>query len=346
MLQELCYTFVVDIFKIKENQKILHFNNTKLIVWHLHPTAGCCPVVVGGEAASGCGLAGENSCAGLKCFVGFNVKVNCLEGRACWSSSTRKKVDCPLDYCCCPLVSTWLCCVDWMTWVASIWVSWMVKMYSLAAGAGCCGWWNVCGTNLSHIQFCRSIIFFGVRPDFDCMSLLLSVLCKSNQVLHTLTRRFTTVGEPLPETLLPCFVLEMIISLVKQLLKVLHKVYNSLLIWVCQVCVCHVPLLISWVWWLRCSHRSSSLYACIQFCVTFVCPCILSCHSLLWQLYIASCLLAPSLCASSSLSLACPSSLLCCISADVSPSSHSGTLSLGNSIFHTLLPFLGHIFLC
>ena len=38
MLQQLCYTFVVDILKYKKRtQKILHFNTT-LIVEHLHPT--------------------------------------------------------------------------------------------------------------------------------------------------------------------------------------------------------------------------------------------------------------------------------------------------------------------
>ena len=43
---------------------------------------------------------------GLKCFVSAYVKVS---GPACWSSTTRKEVGCPLVFCCCPLVTTWLC---------------------------------------------------------------------------------------------------------------------------------------------------------------------------------------------------------------------------------------------
>ena len=37
-----------------------------------------------------------------------NVKVSGLEGQACWPSTTRKEVGCPLVCCCCPLVATWL----------------------------------------------------------------------------------------------------------------------------------------------------------------------------------------------------------------------------------------------
>ena len=45
----------------------------------------------------------------LKFFISVNVKVSGLEGPACWSSMTRKEVDCPLDCCCCPLLVTVLC---------------------------------------------------------------------------------------------------------------------------------------------------------------------------------------------------------------------------------------------
>ena len=31
------------------------------------------------------------------------------KGLACWSSTTRKEVGCPLDCYCCALVATWLC---------------------------------------------------------------------------------------------------------------------------------------------------------------------------------------------------------------------------------------------
>ena len=33
---------------------------------------------------------------GLNCFAGVSVKVSGLEGLACWSSTTRKEVSCPL----------------------------------------------------------------------------------------------------------------------------------------------------------------------------------------------------------------------------------------------------------
>ena len=46
--------------------------------------------------------------------------------------------------------------------------------------------------------------------------------------LAHLERQLLTVGELLPKTLLPCFVLEIFISLVVQLPMVLHKVHNSL----------------------------------------------------------------------------------------------------------------------
>ena len=35
-----------------------------------------------------------------------------------------------------------------MTWLEGICVSGMVKMYSLAVGASCCGCLNVCGRNV------------------------------------------------------------------------------------------------------------------------------------------------------------------------------------------------------
>ena len=61
--------------------------------------------------------------------------------------------------------------------------------------------------------------------------------------LAHLDRQLMTVGKPLTETFLPCFVLEMFISLIVQLLMLLHKVPNSL-IQDGQVDVGHVPLLV------------------------------------------------------------------------------------------------------
>ena len=58
-------------------------------------------------------------------------------------------------------------------------------------------------------------------------------------------RQVSTVGEVLPETLPPCFVLEMFISVVLQLLMILHKVHNSHLIQVCELDIGHVPLLVT-----------------------------------------------------------------------------------------------------
>ena len=62
---------------------------------------------------------------GLKCFIVVSVKVRGLEGLGCWSSTTIEEVGCPLGRCC-PLAAT---CHG---------VSEICKMYSLAAGAGCC----------------------------------------------------------------------------------------------------------------------------------------------------------------------------------------------------------------
>ena len=51
-------------------------------------------------------------------------------------------------------------------------------------------------------------------------------------------------------------------------------------------------------------------------------------------------------CASSFLSLASLSSLLCCISVAMSSNSNSVGMSVGTLLFLALLPFLGPIFLC
>ena len=56
----------------------------------------------------------------LKCFVGVNVKVSGLEGPACLSLVMMKKIGCPLDCFCCPMVVTWLCSAGWITWLAGI----------------------------------------------------------------------------------------------------------------------------------------------------------------------------------------------------------------------------------
>ena len=66
-------------------------------------------------------------------FVGVNVNKSSLEGPACCLSMTGKKVGFPLDRCCCPLLATWV------NWLEGICVSGIVKVYSLSAGAGCCG---------------------------------------------------------------------------------------------------------------------------------------------------------------------------------------------------------------
>ena len=82
----------------------------------------------------------EATDGGLECFVCVKVNVSGLEGPAyCWSSTTVNEVSCPLDCYCCPLLATWLCLAGRMIWLEGISVSGMVKMYSLAAGAGCCG---------------------------------------------------------------------------------------------------------------------------------------------------------------------------------------------------------------
>ena len=62
--------------------------------------------------------------------------------------------------------------------------------------------------------------------------------------LAHLDRQLVTVGELFPEIILPCFVLEMITSLVVQPLVVLHKVHNRLLVRISEIDVGHVPLLV------------------------------------------------------------------------------------------------------
>ena len=64
--------------------------------------------------------------------------------------------------------------------------------------------------------------------------------------LAHLDRQLATVGELLPDTLLPCFVLEKFISFVVQLLMI-HQVNNRLLIRISEIDVGHVPLLVSWL---------------------------------------------------------------------------------------------------
>ena len=49
----------------------------------------------------------EATDSGLTCFVGVSVKVSGVEGPGC-SSTTTKKVGCPLG-CCCSVIATWLC---------------------------------------------------------------------------------------------------------------------------------------------------------------------------------------------------------------------------------------------
>ena len=82
-----------------------------------------------------------------------------------------------------------------------------------------------------------------LKPD-DLSPFCLIRIFKKLNLCH-LDRQVATVGESLPETLPPCFVLKMFSSLVIQLLGVFHKVHNSLLFRVHQVDVGHVPFLVS-----------------------------------------------------------------------------------------------------
>ena len=64
-----------------------------------------------------------------------------------------------------------------MTWLAGIPVSGMVKMYSLAASAGCCGCLIVCGTNVEmHLSFVKVSV---------------AVVAGADHLLHLLLRSFT-----------------------------------------------------------------------------------------------------------------------------------------------------------
>ena len=114
--------------------------------WDGYYWCSCCAVVVGGEAACGCVSLGENGCGVSICwsfmtdcrFPNKQQSPDMLCQLPLLVAEGTKEVDCPLG-CCCPFgLSTWLCWDGWMTWHADIWVSGMVKMYFLAAGAGCC----------------------------------------------------------------------------------------------------------------------------------------------------------------------------------------------------------------
>ena len=72
-------------------------------------------------------------------------------------------------------------------------------------------------------------LFWGLTRLQLC-ELVVKCLLRLKPGLAHLDRQLVTVGEPLPETFLPCFDLKMFISFVVQLLVVLHKVYNILLI--------------------------------------------------------------------------------------------------------------------
>ena len=82
----------------------------------------------------------EATDGGLRCFIRVSVKVSTLEGFACWSTTTRRKS-----------AAFWVAAVlfsglDGLThWHLSLWDS--SDVYFFAAGAGCCGCFNVCGTN-------------------------------------------------------------------------------------------------------------------------------------------------------------------------------------------------------
>ena len=69
---------------------------------------------------------------------------------------------------------------------------------------------------------------------FWCLSRLglhkLAIMCPLQLKPGLAHRWLATVGEPIREKLLPCFVLEIYTSPVVQLLMVIHKVHNCLLI--------------------------------------------------------------------------------------------------------------------
>ena len=62
--------------------------------------------------------------------------------------------------------------------------------------------------------------------------------------LAHLDRQLVTVGESLPETLLPCFVFELFIFFVVQLLVMFHEISFCLLVRVCKKYIGHVALLV------------------------------------------------------------------------------------------------------
>ena len=117
--------------------------------------------------------------------------------------------------------------------------------------------------------------------------------CPDYNYVYTLSRQLATVSELLPETLLHCFVLEIFISLVVQLLTVLHTVHNRLLVGIskidvsCIVTVMVPPLLqlplfqchffLSWAFFLC---DSSTLASSILACPSLCCCCCASSLSL------------------------------------------------------------------
>ena len=107
-------------------------------------------------------------------FCRVSVKVSGLTGPACLSSITGKEASYPLG-CCCPLVATWLCFVGWMCWLAGIYVSGMVKMYSLVDGASCCCCCKVCGTNVKVALELRESVCCCVAGAYSFTVLFLNV---------------------------------------------------------------------------------------------------------------------------------------------------------------------------
>ena len=137
-------------------------------------------------------------------------------------------------------------------------------------------------------------------------------------------RQLVTVCKLLPETFLPCFVLEMFISLVVHLVVMV-------MCWSCAPS-CIVTVMVP-------PFLQQPLFLCnfSRFWAFFLqLPPLASVSSTLAFSSLCCC------CCASSLSLASLSSLPHWISATVSPCSNFGTLSVGIYIFLTLLPFLGH----
>ena len=96
-----------------------------------------------------------------------------------------------------------------------------------------------CPVSRSNVPSCLS----GLVQTLTATAIACPVRAK--QGLVHLDRQIATVYEPLSETLLPCFVLEMFACFVVQLLVIFHKINNCLLVTVCKIHICHVTPLVA-----------------------------------------------------------------------------------------------------